>query len=435
MAPIRLIAPHQVEGVEWLVRREMSDRCPGGLLCDEMGLGKTVQILETMVRNFKNRTLIVVPKSIVGQWVEQIHKFVPSFTVCTYDGPNRAFFWSDVCVCPYSLVADLTWIKWDRVILDEGHEIRNRKSLVNRTCSSVQAPIRWIITGTPVFNKMRDFINLCEFVGISRGHVQRHLDDVKKEFVLRRTKVSKGGGIDFTLVELDMYDDEQAFYEQVQDESFSCVLERILRCRQASSWPPMYEGPRISKKLDTLEELVAEHPTEKSLVFTQFRDESREIQRRFAPNSFRLDGTTEDRDSVISQFKAAPPGAVFVIQIKTGGVGLNLQEATRVYITQPSWNPATELQAIARAYRNGQERKVYIKKLLYTGVDLEIANLQYKKSAVSKQVVGAELEIPRSEKISNFGITLGKGIVDEDEEEPPPSGITAENGCQYEAGC
>jgi hypothetical protein len=118
---------------------------------------------------------------------------------------------------------------------------------------------------------------------------------------------------------------------------------------------------------------------------------------------------------------------VFIIQIKTGGVGLNLQEATRVYITQPSWNPATEIQAIARSYRSGQENKVYIKKLLYTGIDGEMSKLQKKKALVSRQVVGTEFEIPVPSKESGFKIELGKYVSNGTQTD-------SEDGCE-DAGC
>ena len=129
-----------------------------------------------------------------------------------------------------------------------------------------------------------------------------------------------------------------------------------------------------SKKMDTLMELIESHPKEKALIFTQFMGEMDHIQERLTSTGipvFRIDGSVlkEKREEAISGFKAAAPGAVFLIQIKAGGVGLNLQEATRVYITTPAWNPATELQAIGRAHRTGQTQRVVVKRLVYVGYD------------------------------------------------------------------
>jgi SNF2 family DNA or RNA helicase len=109
---------------------------------------------------------------------------------------------------------------------------------------------------------------------------------------------------------------------------------------------------------------------------------------------FRLDGsTTEDRDTEIHDFNSHPGGCVFLIQIKAGGQGLNLQEASRVYITIPAWNPATELQAISRSHRKGQTRQVHIKKLVYVSdsdtpsIDESIVELQDHKSLVCADVL------------------------------------------------
>ena len=432
-----ILRPHQVEGVEWILERENS--VPrGGMLCDEMGLGKTVQMITAMIRNKKKRTLIVVPKSIVQQWVSELHKFAPDFTVCAYDGPRRKYIDSDVCVCPYSVIVDLLNIRWDRVILDEGHEIRSRSSLVHKNAVRISAPIRWIVTGTPVFNKFRDFLSLCEFVGVPLKRAQSLTDDVRRQIILRRVKDSVVP-FEFRNVELEMYPAEREVYERALAEldQCECVLEGILRCRQVCSWPKMYDPDwegTTTAKMDTLITLIKTHPLEKSLIFTQFIEESKEIQRRVESilkrDTFLLYGAIEDRDSVIQAFKESKdPGAVFVIQIKTGGVGLNLQEASRVYVTQPSWNPATELQAIARSHRDGQTRKVLVKKLVYAecdAVDNEITELQILKSEICSRVLDDETikrQIPEIKfTASNFRVRLGKNVADTEASSSQDSG-------------
>ena len=419
MLKTRLISPYQHEGLRWLVGRETASVYPGGFLCDEMGLGKTVQLIATMLVNPKPRTLIVVPKSIVGQWCSEIGRFAPSLKVHAFDGAKRALpaALPDVVVAPYSVLPQrpgapacpLLAIEWDRVILDEGHEIRNRKSKSHIACNALQAPIRWVVTGTPVFNSIKDFVALCAFVGIPRGHVQGFTDDIRKNYVLRRTKddVAKHNKrlelppCDFQNLELDMYPEERDLYELVFSRGQAIVkhifktgtqnlhqmelLECLLRTRQVMSWPQLYlDGVAIkeesdpepwlgrSKKMETLMELIATHPNEKSLIFTQFMGEMDEIQERLHEldiPTFRIDGSVlkEAREARIAGWKKGPKNAVFIIQIKAGGVGLNLQEATRVYITCPAWNPATELQAIGRAHRTGQTQKVVVRRLIYCG--------------------------------------------------------------------
>lgn len=425
---MKLIAPYQVEGVEWLLKREnLTLKFPGGLLCDEMGLGKTIQMISVLLQNPKPHTLIVVPKSIVNQWNSELKKFAPSLNVCVYDGPKRVFTSeSDVCICPYSVLIDLVDHPWNRIILDEGHEIRSPKSLIHKTCMSLKGDIKWILTGTPVFNKMRDFVSLCEFIGVSKKFVQAYFEEVRNEYVLRRTK-KQTVECDFVNVELEMYDEERELYERVYDmvkRGEYEILEGLLRLRQISTCPRLYDASWSypSAKIDSLICMIRSHPNEKTLVFTQFIGEAREIQRRLTIPVFSLDGRTKDRESIIHGFKESSAPAVFIIQIKAGGVGLNLQEATRVYITHPSWNPATELQAIARAYRTGQTQKVYVKKLIYVGVDEvehEIVNLQIKKSKLCSHVlsdVSLESQIPEIKHIeSNFEIKLGYNLGINDE--------------------
>jgi SNF2 family DNA or RNA helicase len=155
------------------------------------------------------------------------------------------------------------------------------------------------------------------------------------------------------------------------------------------TWPQLYidgmavkndEDPELwtgrSRKMETLIESILAHPKERALVFTQFMGEMDEIQRRLheaGVPTFRIDGSVvkELREERIAAFKKGPVNSVFVIQIKAGGVGLNLQEATRVYITCPAWNPATELQAIGRAHRTGQTSKVVVRRLVYVGGEVD----------------------------------------------------------------
>ena len=233
MLRTRLISPYQHEGLRWLVARETSAPHPGGFLCDEMGLGKTVQLIATMLVNPKPHTLIVVPKSIVGQWCSEFGRFAPSLSVHAFDGAKRKLPVNlpDVIVAPYSVMAQrpggpacpLLAVQWDRVILDEGHEIRNRKSKTHIACNALSAPIRWVVTGTPVFNSVKDFVALCGFVGIPRNQVQGYTDEIRAKYVLRRTKADVAlhnkrlelPPCDFQNLELEMYQEERDLYEHV----------------------------------------------------------------------------------------------------------------------------------------------------------------------------------------------------------------------------
>ena len=218
----RLFAPYQREGVLWMLTMENQTSGPkGGFLCDEMGLGKTVQLLATMLGNPKTRTLLVVPKSIITQWVEEIARFAPSLSVCVFDGPNRKYdAKKDIVIAPYSLLSSndvtLHMVQWNRVILDEAHEIRNKTSKLFKSVCQLKTQIKWIVTGTPVFNSMEDFVSLCTFLGLSKTVVQGMTQKVKDIYILRRTKEDLAKINErlrlppcyFENVELEMYPDE-----------------------------------------------------------------------------------------------------------------------------------------------------------------------------------------------------------------------------------
>jgi SNF2 family DNA or RNA helicase len=414
----RLISPYQHNGLRWLAARETDPVHPGGFLCDEMGLGKTVQMLATMCVN-PVRTLIIVPKSIVSQWRDEIMRFAPHFTVNVFDGPKRVVTDADITIAPYSVlptrvgqpICPLLRVNWGRVILDEGHEIRNRRSKTHVAACAISAPIRWILTGTPIFNSMADFANLCGFIGFDRRDVQAMPELFREKYVLRRTKTEVAEHnkrlelppCDFQNLELEMYPEEAELYQEVFDRAQGIIqniihsenralhqmeiLEALMRTRQALTWPQTYlngiaaqvkiepeEWKGRSKKLETLIDLIDSHPKEKTLVFYNFTGEMLEIKRRLGNRQvFRLDGSVDkvQKDAAIVDFKGSTvvPAPVFLIQIKAGGVGINLQEATRIYITAPSWNPATELQAIARAHRTGQTQKVTVRRMVYIGTE------------------------------------------------------------------
>ena len=433
----RLFAPYQHDGVKWMLGMEHQASGPkGGFLCDEMGLGKTVQLVATMLGNPKPRTLIIVPKSIITQWSEEISKFAPGLRVAVFDGPERRIEEADVTLAPYTLLVTkegttpLHMVQWDRVILDEAHEIRNKGSKLFKSVCRLQAQIKWLVTGTPVFNSMQDFVSLCTFLGIPKNFVQGRTKEIKDIYILRRTKEDLNERLRlppcyFENVELDMFPEEKALYECVFNEAQDTIkdafrnavslnaknmviLECLLRARQCMIWPQMYlNGVAVknetvptrwtgrSNKMETLFRMIQEHPDEKSLIFCQFRGEMNYIQDQLTCPVFRIDGSVpkEERVKQIEGFKKASGGAVFIIQIKSGGQGLNLQEATRVYITGPSWNPATELQAIGRSHRTGQTQTVHVKKLIYkecdrfVSVEEEMMALQGHKSIVCSEVL------------------------------------------------
>lgn len=422
MLKAKLFRPYQVDGVKWMLGREIispKDH-PGGFMCDEMGLGKTVQTIATIVFNKVPKTLIVVPSSIVSQWIQEIH----AHSTLTVSELKKNPPDTDVYITTYGMLSKkgrlydtLTGTHWNRVVLDEAHELRNPDSKRFNVLLELECDIRWILTGTPVFNSKKDYSTLLRFLTKDTKFYGLH-----KSIILRRTKsdlVKHDVSLaippcEFECIDIERYPEEEFGYRQVfnnfaekvrtadNTEIAMVVLEGFLRMRQYSTNPEVYHysrpemGPYLGrcKKIDELSRMISEHPTEKTLVFCQFIREMDIIQDTLYPTQiFRLDGSTEDKSSEIERFKNHPGGCVFLIQIKAGGQGLNLQEATRVYINSPAWNPATELQAISRSHRKGQTKRVVIKKLVYVSssdipsIDEAIVELQDHKSMVCSEVL------------------------------------------------
>lgn len=418
-----VLRDYQVDGVKWMISME---RYPekGGFLCDEMGLGKTIQML-SLVETLGGATLVVTPKSVMHQWVSEIKRFglTDYVTVCTYHkipGPGSYFH---------------------RIILDEGHEARNKSTKTHRALKALEYDKCWVVTGTPVFNSISDFVNLASFIGVTKLAIQQDLEAVRDHIVIRRTKaqITQPTKCFIHNEELKMSEAEDTMYTNMylkcceryralmfkirqqnkDDEDLENnkgtieIMELYLRCRQVMIWPGLLEDDwdLPTNKFERLRELVNSHPDEKTLVFCHFKGEMNQIVKMFSETHtvFRLDGSVSE-DSRILQMKrfqnSKNTKCLFVIQIKAGGQGINLQSASRVYITSPAWNPATELQAICRAYRIGQTRDVHVTRLIYTcdgkvpSVEESIQVLQNHKSVVTSEVLAEPALEPVGKKMT-----------------------------------
>lgn len=407
---------YQEDGIKWMMNRE---RYPnrGGFLCDEMGLGKTIQML-MLVKTLGGSTLVVTPKSVAHQWITEIKRFELE---------------ESVCVTTYQRIPE-PGVFFQRIILDEGHEVRNKGTKMHKSLKALKFHKCWIVTGTPVFNSISDFVNLASFIGVDKLDIQRDLEYVRDEVVLRRTRATIGTKTRCFVenIDLKMSPVEESLYYAVYDKCLQKfkniifkkfdeddpskkgsieIMELFLRCRQMMIWPKMVledEAPDTTVKFEKLKEFVNEHPDENTIIFSHFRMEMNQLVKMFRETHkvFRLDGSVneESRISQIEKFQKSK-GAIFIIQIKAGGQGINLQAASRVYITSPAWNPATELQAICRAYRIGQTRDVYVKRLVYTcdqvpSIEESIQELQNHKLVITSDVLADPSLAPTGRRVT-----------------------------------
>ena len=180
------------------------------------------------------------------------------------------------------------------------------------------------------------------------------------------------------------------------------VLEALLRLRQAACHPGLLDPARRedpSSKVDLLLSRVSEAVAEshKVLVFSQFTKLLGLVRERMDAagiNYAYLDGDTKDRQKAVAQFQEDPDCPVFLISLKAGGVGLNLTAADYVYLLDPWWNPAVEAQAIDRAHRIGQTRRVFAARLIARDtVEEKVLALQEQKRDLADAIINADASV------------------------------------------
>lgn len=194
---------YQDKGVQWCLEREKSSEyCRGGIIADEMGLGKTIMMIGTIVANFKMPSLIILPVFLVEQWSKEIYK-TTGHRVLVYQGKMKKKITIEILtrtpiiLTTYGNVLTdskknniLNKISWSRVICDEAHHMRNRKSKIKNAVINLKTEIMWLISGTPIQNHINDLYSLFEVLKISKTvFIQTdNLKDIMTKIVLKRTK-------------------------------------------------------------------------------------------------------------------------------------------------------------------------------------------------------------------------------------------------------
>ncbi|MDA8016311.1 MAG: DEAD/DEAH box helicase [Thermoanaerobaculia bacterium] len=436
---------YQKDGLGWL--KFLEEHGFGGCLADDMGLGKTVQVLALLQARRNRRvsswerlpSMIVVPRSLVHNWIEEAARFTPKLKILNYTGPGREEHQEyldeyDVIVTTYgTLRRDIELIEdmeLDYAILDEAQAIKNASSQAAKACRRVRAAHRLALTGTPVENHLGELWSIFEFLnpGMLSQSALRDLEAgseqlmtvsaALKPFIFRRTKEEVLKDLP-AKTELTLYceleGDQRQFYKELRDfyraqlnerieqvglkKSKIQVLEALLRLRQAACHPGLIDesNKRISSaKLDTLLEHLEEVLDEghKALVFSQFTSLLSIVREDLDAKGVTyeyLDGRTRNRQEKVDRFQTDDDCRLFLISLKAGGVGLNLTAADYVFILDPWWNPAVEAQAIDRAHRIGQTRPVFAYRLISRGtVEEKILKLQGSKKELADAILSAD---------------------------------------------
>jgi SNF2 family DNA or RNA helicase len=415
-----------------------------------MGLGKTVQTLALLKwesqKEDPGTSLIIMPTSLIYNWEMEAAKFAPGLKLLNYTGSNRkkdtaGFGRYDVVITSYGITrldAELLQrFRFNYIILDESQVIKNPSSNIAKAVMQLQSRYKLTLTGTPLENTTMDLWSQMNFINPGllgaqtffkneflnpiekKGDEQKakKLHAIIKPFVLRRLKSQvatdlpeKTENIHYTNMTPDQekkYEEIKALYrERILNEiekqglnnSKLTLLEGLTRLRQLSNNPRMadqnYKGD--SGKMEDLSHMIENAILEghKLLIFSQFvkhLDLVREMLKSKKITYCYLDGSSVDRKEQVDRFNKDESVRVFLISIKAGGLGLNLTEADYVFILDPWWNPAVEQQAIDRAYRIGQKKKVFTYKFITRNtVEEKILQLQKRKQKLSDSLITTE---------------------------------------------
>ncbi|MDC0688967.1 DEAD/DEAH box helicase [Mitsuaria sp. RG] len=439
------LRPYQQQGLNWLqALREMGT---GGILGDDMGLGKTLQtlahlLLEKEAGRLAHTALAVMPTSLVPNWLDEARRFAPDLRVLALHGPSRNKHFAkladyDLVLTTYALVPrDLEHLKvqpWHLLVLDEAQNIKSSTSKAAQAVRELQANQRLCLTGTPMENNLGELWSIFHFLmpgwlGESkrftqdyRTPIERHGDAERmghlasriRPFLLRRTKEQVATElpaktemihwVELSDAQRDTYEAVRvAMDKKVRDEiarngaarSQIVILDALLKLRQVCCDLRLVKGTeakgtfadkgKLGSLLEMLEELLSEG--RKVLLFSQFTSMLALIEFELEKRGIRyslLTGDTRDRRAPVQQFQNGD-SEVFLISLKAGGTGLNLTAADTVIHYDPWWNPASENQATDRAYRIGQDKPVFVFKLITRGtVEEKIQQLQQEKAALA----------------------------------------------------
>ncbi len=438
------LRPYQRIGYGWL--KALSDTDYGGVLADDMGLGKTVQTLALLAyrhlqKKSKRPSLLIVPTSLIGNWRREAARFVPDLKVLVLHGPHRQKQFDEIpdnnlVITTYPLVnrdhKELFDHEYDVAVLDEAQAVKNPAANVTKLIREIRAQQRIALTGTPIENNLQELWSLYDWLipgllgnrkNFNRDYrnpiekkgdysKQRLLSMRVKPFLLRRTKEQVAIELpkktvidDFVLLEGEqakLYESirvamDNRVREIIAEKGLAAsriqILDALLKLRQVCCDPRLVKldaakGVKQSSKLNRLvvllEELVAEE--RKVLVFSQFVTMLRLVEKEVKNKGWSysmLHGSTKNRDEQIDKFQNEDI-PLFLISLKAGGLGLNLTAADTVIIYDPWWNPAVERQAMDRAHRIGQDKPVFVHRLVAENtVEATIQKMQQRKQSLA----------------------------------------------------
>ena len=393
--------------------------------------------------NGRNTSLIIVPASLIHNWFNEIKKFAPSLKTLIHQGTSRIkstqhFSHYDIILSSYHTIRQdtefLCNFNFFYIVLDESQYIKNPSSRIYRAAVRMRSVHRLVLTGTPVENSLTDLWTQLNFVNpgllgsltFFRREFAKPIEKKKEEerelrlrkiiqpFIMRRTKEMVANDlppVTEQVVYCDMSEEQASIYEKEKsavrnnileniealgvEKSAIMVLQGLMKLRQIANHPLLtddsYAGGsgKFDAVVHNIENVISEG--HKILIFSSFVKHLELFPEWLNNNGIgysMLTGSTREREKVIDSFRKNDNVKVFLISLKAGGVGLNLTEADYVFILDPWWNPASEIQALSRAHRIGQDKTVFVYRYI-SGATIEekIQHLQERKSKLAETFI------------------------------------------------
>lgn len=435
---------YQKYGARWL--RYLYDHGKGGCLADDMGLGKTLQaimLLSFIYPKAARPSLIVMPRSLLANWQNELRKFNPALSFYCFYGPQRSLEEAQqhqLILTTYALVRNdieqLKVITFDTIILDESQAVKNLDSQITKAVMLLEGEHRFALSGTPVENSLLELYALFRFLNAgmfataadfkrdyaqpiqteSNEVVARALKAKVSPFLLRRLKRDVLKDLppkqeQVVYVEMEeahrrFYVEKREYYKQILEEQVTqhgikklqfVILQALNDLRQIASAPELKSDHRIASSktahlFEMLDDIIA--GGHKVLIFANFLGSLDLVAAEAEARGYgylMMTGATADRQSLVDRFARDEMVKLFLMTLKVGGVGLNLTQADYVFIFDPWWNKAAEDQAIDRAHRIGQKNRVFSYKMIVKeSIEEKMLQLQTQKQDLADMIISGD---------------------------------------------
>lgn len=400
---------YQKEGVEWLSSNNLS------ILADDMGLGKSLQVIVSLSRLFNSgkikSCIILSPKTLIKNWVDQFNQWAPHFSVLSIVAPSKDILssleyvtsryhiivtnYESVRGCPEVLDHNLL----DVMVCDEAHRLRKSTSSINKTITLSDIKRRWLLTGTPIEKDSLDAINLSVVLAPNRVSISSDLAEFKalmllKKYALRRTKKDLIDSIpkpNEKNIFIDLSSCQRKLYNKTLKEALKPVnVDNQLKYFNLLRGVVEYsEECDANSKIDYVANMLMSLPSSinKSIVFSYLLKPLKELksilQKNTSLNVVMIDGsqTASERFDLVEKFQHTDSIDIVLASIRAASEGITLTKAYRVIFLNKWWNPSLNMQARDRVIRIGQDKSVDVISLYVNDTvdDLLIRTLQNKK--------------------------------------------------------